>query len=80
MKPSKFEHNRFLGDKRTQVVHDLDLYGISERVTKAVDELVASEQFQTFGPDTLTEARNRCYHPDRELHAIVKADEEAEMA
>jgi hypothetical protein len=79
-KPTKFEHNRFLGDKRTLVVHDLDLYGKDWRVTEAVDELVASERFQTFGPDTLAEARNRNYKPDRELHAIVKAAEEAEMA
>jgi hypothetical protein len=79
MKPTKFEHNRYLGDKRSLVVHDLDLYGKDPRVTEAVDELVASERFQTFGPDTLAEARNRCYHPDPELRAIIKADEE-EMA
>jgi hypothetical protein len=79
-KPTKFEHNRFLGDKRTLVVHDLDLYDTDPRVKEAVDELVESERFQTFGPDTLVEARNRNYKPDPELHRIVKADEEAEMA
>ena len=53
----KFEHFRWLGDKRTQVVYDLDA------VTDAsvIDELIASEQYAAFGPDTLAEARNRSY-------------------
>lgn len=57
-RPSRFEHNRFLGDKRTQVVYDLD-----DPITPAdrVDELVESGQGATFGPDTLPEARNRNY-------------------
>jgi hypothetical protein len=66
-RPTRFEHNRYLGDKRTLVVHDLDLYGSDDQVTAAVDELVASERFQTFGPDTLAEARNRCYKPDKAI-------------
>jgi hypothetical protein len=53
-----------LGDKRTQTVYDLDRAeeaGLSE----AIDELMASEQFAAFAPDTLAEARNRGYrlHP-----------------
>jgi len=56
-RPIRYEHNRFLGDKRRQVVYDLD--EVSERAV--VDELVASEQVATFGPDTLAEARNRGY-------------------
>jgi hypothetical protein len=57
-RPTRFEHNRYLGDKRTQVVYDLD-----DPSTPAVliDELVESEQGATFGPDTLPEARNRNY-------------------
>jgi hypothetical protein len=60
-RPTRFETHRWLGDKRTQRVHDLD------RVTEscAIDELVASEQFATFGPDVLAEARNRGYRPCR---------------
>ena len=56
-RPIRYEHNRFLGDKRRQVVYDLD--DVTERAV--VDELVASEQVATFGPDTLAEARNRGY-------------------
>ncbi|MCY3967346.1 MAG: hypothetical protein OXF21_02100 [bacterium] len=48
---------RFVGDKRTQRVYDLDEVA-DERV---IDELVASEQYLVFGPDTLDEARNRGY-------------------
>ena len=56
-RPIRYEHNRFLGDKRRQFVYDLD--EVSDRAV--VDELVASEQVATFGPDTLAEARNRGY-------------------
>lgn len=56
-RPSKFEHQRFVGDKRTQRVYDLD-----EFTDQAViDELMTSESFLCFGPDTLAEARNRGY-------------------
>ncbi len=56
-RPVRYHHHRFLGDKRRQVVYDVD-----EVVDRAViDELVASEQVATFGPDTSTEARNRGY-------------------
>lgn len=60
-RPGRFEDNRFLGDKRTQVVYDLD-----EDIDPAViDELIESEQYLAFGPDTLAEARNRGYRPRR---------------
>jgi hypothetical protein len=49
-----------LGDKRTQVVHDLD----HAQPACGIDELLASEQFAAFGPDLLAEARNRGYRPD----------------
>lgn len=52
-----FEEHRFVGDKRTQVVYDVD-----EWTDEAVlEDLLASEQFICFGPDTLAEARNRGY-------------------
>lgn len=56
-RPTRFEHFRFLGDKRNQRVHDLD------NVVEAcqLDELLAAETFAAFGPDTLPEARNRGY-------------------
>ncbi|MEC8974966.1 MAG: hypothetical protein VX725_04310 [Actinomycetota bacterium] len=56
-RPTRVEHFRWLGDKRNQRVYDLDEIG-DESV---IDELIASEQYLVFGPDTLAEARNRGY-------------------
>ena len=56
-RPAKFEHTRFLGDKRTQLVYDLDTW--EDR--SIVDDIVDSEVGLCFGPDTLAEARNRGY-------------------
>jgi hypothetical protein len=56
-RPSRFEHARYLGDKRTQLVYDLDNW-----VEPAViDEIVVAGVGMQFGPDTLVEARNRGY-------------------
>ena len=66
-RPTRFEHNRYVGDKRRQVVYDLDLADADPDVAAAVDELVESEQFAAFGPDTLAEARNRGYRPHRSI-------------
>ena len=63
-RPTRFEHFRWLGDKRSQVVYDLDADDIDQ---DAIDELLESEQFTTFGPDTLPEARNRGYRPWRNV-------------
>jgi hypothetical protein len=57
-RPGRFEENRFLGDKRIQIVYDLD--DIEDE--SVVVELVAGSHVQTFGPDTLAEARNRGYY------------------
>ena len=56
-RPLKFEHTRFLGDKRTQLVYDVDSWQDAE----IIDEIVASETGLCFGPDSLAEARNRGY-------------------
>ncbi|MEY3797115.1 MAG: hypothetical protein RLZZ170_1129 [Actinomycetota bacterium] len=56
-RPSKFEHTRFLGDKRTQLVYDVDNW----EDPAIIDEIVAAEIGLCFGPDTLVEARNRGY-------------------
>ncbi len=61
-KPTRFEHVRYLGDKRTQRVLDLDALD-DPAVAAQVQELLTSERFATFGPDTLAEARNRGYKP-----------------
>ncbi|MDQ1532434.1 MAG: hypothetical protein QOF28_195 [Actinomycetota bacterium] len=68
-RPTRFEHFQFLGDKRSQVVYDLDLAAGDEEVAAAIEELLASEQFAAFGPDTLAEARNRGYHPHHSIGA-----------
>ena len=56
-RPTKFEHARFLGDKRTQLVYDLDDWADPAIIDEIVDEGVGLQ----FAPDTLAEARNRCY-------------------
>ena len=66
-RPTRFEHFQYLGDKRSQIVYDLDLADGNDDVTAAIDELLASEQFAAFGPDTLAEARNRGYRPHRSV-------------
>lgn len=65
-RPTRFEDYRFLGDKRTQVVYDLDLID-DAGVGDVIDELMTSEQFAAFAPDTLAEARNRGYRPHRSV-------------
>lgn len=62
-RPTRFEHHRYLGDKRTQRVYDLDLIDTDDSVSEKVAEIMASEQFAAFAPDTLAEARNRGYRP-----------------
>ncbi len=58
-RPTKFEHNRWVGDKRTQVVYDVD--NIDD--PSIIDELMEAETYLCFGPDELKEARNRGYKP-----------------
>jgi hypothetical protein len=56
-RPTRFEEHRWLGDKRNQRVYDLD----AVLDASVIEELMASEQYLAFGPDTLDEARNRGY-------------------
>jgi hypothetical protein len=59
-RPSRFEHARYLGDKRTQLVYDLD--AIDDDAGKAlIHEIAESGVGIQFGPDTAAEARNRGY-------------------
>jgi len=71
-RPSRFESFRYLGDKRTQIVYDLDLVD-EAGLQSVIDELIESEAFTAFGPDTLAEARNRGYRPH---HSIVAREEQ----
>jgi hypothetical protein len=67
-RPTRFEHTRWLGDKRTQIVYDVDADATPQ---EAIDDIVAAEVGLCFGPDTLVEARNRGYHP----HSSVDVDQ-----
>jgi hypothetical protein len=66
-RPTRFEEFRYLGDKRSQVVYDLDTD--DPDAERAIAELLVSERFAAFAPDTLIEARNRGYHPHRSVRA-----------
>jgi hypothetical protein len=80
-RPTRFEHHRFVGDKRTQVVYDLD--NTDEVVEAKVAELMDAETFLCFGPDTLAEARNRGYRlapASRRARRAAGVDDEAEAA
>ena len=63
-RPTRFEEFQYVGDKRTQVVYDLDEPTLDKAI---IDELMESEQFLCFGPDTLIEARNRGSKPHRSV-------------
>jgi hypothetical protein len=68
-RPTRFEHHRFVGDKRSQVVYDLDAADVDNAL---IDELMSAQTYVCFGPDRLAEARNRGYrlwkgHADRNL-------------
>lgn len=72
-RPIRFEEFQFVGDKRSQIVYDLDLPGLDKAI---IDELMESERFICFGPDTLNEARNRGYKP----HRSIRESQDAENA
>ena len=59
---SRFEHFRYVGDKRTQIVHDTD----STVDSSHLQDLLDAEAYLCFGPDTLAEARNRGYRACRQ--------------
>jgi hypothetical protein len=61
-RPVRFAEHRYIGDKRNQIVYDLDGPGLDEA---RVAELLEAETFICFGPDTLDEARNRGYRLGR---------------
>ena len=57
-RPRNYEHFRWLGDKRTQIVYDLDADDLDQSI---IDDIEGAESFTAFGPDTLAEAHNRNY-------------------
>jgi hypothetical protein len=68
-RPARFEHHRWVGDKRNRVVHDLDACSAPD----VIEELLAAGTFLAFGPDTLAEARNRGYRPCRRCDGVRAA-------
>jgi hypothetical protein len=66
---ARFEHNQFVGDKRSQVVHDIDACDAPDIIA----ELVGAETYLCFGPDSVSEARNRCYRLCRECEGVRAA-------
>ena len=69
-RPVRFEHYRYVGDKRSQIVHDLD----NSTDACAIDELMQSEQFLAIAPESIAEARNRGFKPCR--HCVTESTEE----
>ena len=61
----RFDEHRFIGTRDDMVVYDCDneqaLTVIQERAKN--DDLLRRNLVQTFGPDTLAEARNRGFRP-----------------
>jgi len=66
----RIEEHRFLGDKRTFVVHDQD--NICDRAV--LDDIATAQAWLTFGPDTTVEARNRGYKVCRACAANAPAE------
>lgn len=58
-RPTRFEDFRWIGDKRAQVVYDVD--NLADEAI--IDELMSAGTYLCFAPDTLAEARNRGYRP-----------------
>ncbi len=60
-RPARFEGRRYLGDKRNQLAYDMEESTDSEASETAIQELMESEKFLAFAPDTAEEVRNRGY-------------------
>lgn len=61
----RFEEFRFIGTRDTMTVYDTDDPEQSEQIKNRIekDDLLRRKLLQSFGPDTLTEARNRSFRP-----------------
>lgn len=58
-RPKQFAHYQYVGDKRKLLVYDVD--ALDDSQAGIVHELMESEAYTCFGPDTEAEARNRGY-------------------
>lgn len=59
----RFEDHRFVGTRDTMKVYDCDDDEQFAALDARAGELEGRNLFQTFGPDTLAEARNRSFRP-----------------
>ncbi|MFT7649442.1 MAG: hypothetical protein ACI8Y4_004203 [Candidatus Poriferisodalaceae bacterium] len=60
-RPKPLEGRRFVGDKRSGIVYDMDNCVDADAALAAVEDLSTAQAYATFGPDELREARNRGY-------------------
>lgn len=58
-RPKQFAHYQYVGDKRSQVFYDVD--ALDDSAADLIAELMESQAYLCFGPDTQAEARNRGY-------------------
>ena len=61
----RFETHRFVGTRDDMLVYDTDDDTQAETLAKRIDgdDLLERNLLQTFGPDTVAEARNRGFAP-----------------
>lgn len=61
----RLEEHRYVGLRDTMKVYDCDDDVQFEQLKSRIDEgdLIRQKQVQTFGPDTLMEAKNRSFRP-----------------
>jgi hypothetical protein len=68
-RPTKFEHFRWIGDRRNQTAYDVDNLQDESIITELLKgervEGLNGVPYTCFSPDTLAEARNRGYRPYR---------------
>jgi hypothetical protein len=70
-RPGRFEDHRWVGDKRTQIAHDIDACTAPE----IIEELMQAETYLCFAPDALPEARNRGYRRCGRCDGVMAAAE-----
>lgn len=59
----RFADHRFIGTRDDMVVHDTEDAEEADALAERISHLMERKLVQTFGPDTLAEARNRGFHP-----------------
>lgn len=60
----RFEEHRFVGTRDTMRVYDCDDPSDFAELEERAESLEGRNLFQTFGPDSLEEARNRGFSPN----------------